>query len=207
MAASMDKAVKNIAQNIKELRKKRNLTQGGLAKRSGVTRSAITLIESGSSNPTLEILFKISKTLCVSIDELISSPYVKCRHVKAMDIPHTSKRGVLVRKLLPDKIYATEIDELCLNPGAIMTGTPHITGTKEYFTCIEGQVTIYVLGQTFQLKKGDVLSFPGDKAHSYKNGGETRSRGISIVFPYTDQGGNLQDTITELVNQSLALAP
>ena len=41
-----------------------------------------------------------------------------------------------------------------------MTGTPHITGI------MSGQVTIYVLGQAFHLKKGDVLSFPGDKAHS-----------------------------------------
>lgn len=63
-----------------------------------------------------------------------------------------------------------------------MTGTPHITGTKEYFTCIEGEVSIYVLGQAFHLKKGDVLSFPGDKSHSYKNRGVTKSRGISIVF-------------------------
>ena len=183
----MDKAIKNIAQNIKELRKKRNLTQSTLAKRAGVTRSSITLIESGSSNPTLEILLKISKTLHVSIDELISSPYVKCRHIKAIDIPYTSKGGILVKKLLPDKIYATEIDELCLDPGAIMIGTPHITGTKEYFTCIEGQVTIYVLGQTFQLNKGDVLSFPGDRAHSYKNGSKTKSRGISIVFLVSQQ--------------------
>ena len=183
MVISMDKAIKNIAQNIKELRKKRNLTQATLAKKAGVTRSSITLIESGSSNPTLEILIKISQTLRVSIDELVSSPYVECRHIKAMDIPYISKKGVLVKKLLPDKIYGTEIDELCLNPGAIMTGTPHITGTKEYFICVEGQVTIYVLGQAFHLKKGDVLSFPGDKAHSYKNGGKTKSKGISVVFP------------------------
>ena len=182
MVTSIDKAIKNIAQNIKELRKKRNLTQDTLAKRSGVTRSSITLIESGSSNPTLEILIKISQTLHISIDELVSSPYVECRHIKAIDIPHTSKQGVLVKKLLPDKIYGTEIDELCLNPGAVMTGTPHITGTKEYFNCIEGQVTIYVLGQAFHLKEGDVLSFPGDKNHSYKNGGKTKSKGISIVF-------------------------
>ena len=182
MATSKDKAIKNIAQNIKELRKKRNLTQAALAKQSGVTRSAITLIESGSSNPTLEILIKLSKSLYVSIDELTSSPYVECRHIKAIDIPHISKRGVLLKKLLPDKIYATEIDEICLDPGALMPGTPHITGTKEYFICIDGEVTIYVFGQTFYLKKGDVLSFPGDRAHSYKNKSETKSRGISIVF-------------------------
>ena len=186
MVISMDKAIKNIAQNIKELRNKRNLTQAALAKRSRVTRSAITLIESGSSNPTLEILLKLSKALHVSIDELTSSPYIECKHIKVRDIPYISKRGAIIKKLLPDKIHATEIDEICLDPGGLMTGTPHITGTKEYFTCIEGEVTIYVLEQTFHLKKGDVLSFPGDKAHSYKNKGTAKSRGISIVFLISD---------------------
>lgn len=88
----------------------------------------------------------------------------------------------MLRKLLPDKIYGAEIDEISLDPNAVMTGTPHVEGAKEYFTCIDGEIPIYVLGKAFHLKSGDVLAFPGDKAHSYKNEGNKKSRGISVVF-------------------------
>ena len=74
------------------------------------------------------------------------------------------------------------MDELVLAPGAVMTGSPHIEGTREYFTCISGQISIGVLGEIHHLEKGDVLTFPGDKPHSYKNSGRTTAVGVSVVF-------------------------
>jgi len=64
----------------------------------------------------------------------------------------------------------------------MLTGSPHIEGTREYFTCIKGEFTINVLGTSFQIKKGDVLSFPGNKPHSYKNNGAVSAQGISVVL-------------------------
>jgi len=184
MASGLDKVSKNIAHNLHSLRKSRSLTQAQLAKLAGLTRAAITLLESGSSNPTLEGLLKLSQCLKVSIDEIISAPRVNCVHVQAADIPvdRRSKNGVVLRKLLPEKIPSTEMDELRLSPGAILTGSPHIQGTREYFTCTKGEVTVGVLGQLFKVKEGDVLSFPGDQPHSYKNAGKLVSSGVSVVF-------------------------
>jgi len=180
----LDKVATNLAENISILRKKRSLTQSRLSKLSGATRASIALIESGTSNPTLEVLIKISKALQVSIDELMASPQAECKHILAKDIPidRRSKNGVMLRKLLPDKIRATEMDEISLDIGSTMTGAPHIEGTKEYFTCVEGQISIGVLGEVYILQKGDVLAFPGDKPHSYKNSGKSKARGVSVVF-------------------------
>jgi len=184
MVNAIDRVAKNIAENLITLRKKRGLTQGMLAKLAGGTRGAVALIESGSSNPTLEVLLKISQALKISIDELISTPHVECQHIRAQDVPRErrSRNGVVLRKLLPDKIPATEMDELQLDPGAGMTGVPHVDGTREYFTCTSGEISVGVLGDLYLLKKGDVLSFPGDKPHSYKNNGRVHASGISVVF-------------------------
>lgn len=184
MVILKDKAGKNIAQNLVSLREKKRISQVTLAKISGTTRASIALLESGSANPTLDVLLKISQGLKVSIDELISSPRVECKHIKAADVPldRRSKNGVILRKLLPDKIPSTEMDELHLEPGIVMTGSPHIEGTREYFTCISGQISIGVLGDVYHLEKGDVLTFPGDKPHSYKNSGRTKAMGVSVVF-------------------------
>ena len=106
MVTGIDKVSKNIAENVMTLRKKRGFSQSMLAKMAGSTRASVALIESGSSNPTLEVLLKISQALKISIDELISSPHVDCFHIKANDVPvdRRSKNGVVLRKLLPDKI-------------------------------------------------------------------------------------------------------
>lgn len=184
-----DKAAKNLAKNLIALRERKGLSQLALAKLSGTTRASIALLESGSGNPTLEILLKISQGLRISIDELISSPRAECKHIRAADVPidHRSKNGVTLRKLLPDKIPSTEMDELYLDPGSTMTGAPHVEGTREYFTCISGQVSIGILGEIHHLESGDVLSFPGDKPHSYKNSGRTRAIGVSVVFFSVDK--------------------
>lgn len=190
MAISTETVSQNLAQNVVNLRVKRGITQAKLAELAEATRSSITLVESGSSNPTLEVLLKLSLALQVSIDELISSPRADCKLIQAEDVPtdRRSKDGALIRKLLPDKLSATEIDEICLEAGATLTGSPHVEGTKEYFTCVEGQISIGVLGQVFKLNKGDVFAFPGDVRHSYKNISKNRARGISVVFfnPYSD---------------------
>jgi transcriptional regulator with XRE-family HTH domain len=184
MVTRIDKAASNIAKNLLNLRKRKGLSQLQLAKASGATRGSIALLESGQSNPTLDVLLKISQGLNVSVDELISSPRAECRLIRSADVPldRRSRNGVRLRKLLPESLPATEIDELSLNPNAILTGSPHIEGTREYFTCIKGEISIGVLGEIYHLKKGDVLSFPGDKPHSYKNSSRVVAQGISVVL-------------------------
>lgn len=184
MVTSLNKACSNLAKNLRGLRQKRQLTQARLAELAGMTRASIALIESGSSNPSLEILLKLSLALQISLDELIAPAQAECLHLKAQDIPldRRSKNGVQLRKLLPDKIRATEMDEIALETGATLTGSPHVEGTKEYFSCMDGEFTITVLGQSYHLEKGDVLTFPGDKPHAYKNRGKHKARGVSVVF-------------------------
>lgn len=184
MDLSLTDTGRNIARNLANLRRTRGLSQAKAAELAGVTRASIALLESGSANPTLEILLKVCRGLRVSLDEFISPPRAESVLIRAADVPvdRRSKNGVLLRKLLPEKIPATEMDELRLEPGALLTGSPHVEGTREYFTCTGGEISVGVLGAVHVLRKGDVLSFPGDKPHSYKNNGRTAASGVSVVF-------------------------
>ena len=60
-----------MATYIKEMRKKRNLTQGDLAVQLGITQGAVSQWESGLTNPTLETLVKIAEVLNCTVDELL----------------------------------------------------------------------------------------------------------------------------------------
>lgn len=59
-----------LAKRIKEVRKLRNFTQEELAYRSGLTLSQIARIETARTNPTISTIFKIAKTLDISLAEL-----------------------------------------------------------------------------------------------------------------------------------------
>jgi quercetin dioxygenase-like cupin family protein len=64
-----------------------------------------------------------------------------------------------------------------------MRGTPHLPGTREFFTCLGGKVTIFVAGVQHDLAAGDVLAFPGNLPHFYQNPDAQRSaHGVSVVI-------------------------
>ena len=174
-----------LAQNIEKLRNSKNLSQQQLAKLADIPRSTLTNIESGVGNPSLANLVKISSALGVGIEELLSRPRSDCLLIRSEQVivEERSRQQVQVYKLLPDKIKGIEIDRVEFDVGAILVARPHLRGTKEYLTTIQGEVTVSIAGETYLVKKGDVLAFPGDQPHSYRNSFTATSITISVVIP------------------------
>lgn len=174
---------KNLAERIQELRNRRNLTQADLARLADVPRSTIANLESGTGNPSLINLAKISSALNTSIEMLLTSPRALCKLIPANELKTISRSQgeVTIIKLLPDSIPGMEIDKIELNPGARMRGIPHAAGTKEYLHCIQGEFIIVVAGESYRIFKGDVLAFPGETHHSYENVGKGKAVGLSVV--------------------------
>jgi transcriptional regulator with XRE-family HTH domain len=179
----MEKVSKFLAENIISLRKTRGHSQGDLAKLANLPRSTVTYLESGSANPSLNNLIKISKSLGVKMEELLSIPHLGVQHFTQDDlkIEKKSQGKVLIQKILTDPIPGMDIDKLELGARSSYKGVTHIKGTKEYFTCISGQITIYVDGEKYDLKSGEVLSFPGDLNHSYNNSSDKKAVGFGVV--------------------------
>ncbi|AVQ12315.1 helix-turn-helix transcriptional regulator [Leptospira santarosai] len=61
-----------LPKNLKLFRKKKNWSQTELAKNAGTTLTHINRLETGKSNPSIEIVQKIALALEVSIDDLVS---------------------------------------------------------------------------------------------------------------------------------------
>ncbi|EJO5349030.1 helix-turn-helix transcriptional regulator [Clostridium botulinum] len=55
---------------VKFFRKQKGLTQEQLAQELSVTRQTVNAVENNKYNPTLELAIKISRFLCVSVEEL-----------------------------------------------------------------------------------------------------------------------------------------
>ena len=94
----------------------------------------------------------------------------------------TRGRGVTERPLVPEPVPEEMLVMMELAPGAAMAGTPHLPGTREYFSCLAGAVTIFVAGDRYDVAAGEVLAFPGNTAHSYRNVGAALAMGVSVVI-------------------------
>lgn len=172
-----------LALNLTDIRKRRNLTQSQLAKLVNLPRSTIANLESGTGNPSLQILSQLSYALQSTIDQLLAPQRSSTLLIKANETPvqERSQGFVKIFKLLPDKFPNMDIERLEIEPGASFKGVPHPAGTKEYLHCIQGELTLKLADSEYILKKGDTLSFPGQASHTYLNKGKGIAIGFSVV--------------------------
>jgi transcriptional regulator with XRE-family HTH domain len=173
----------HLARNLAVLRQVRGLTQQALATAADVPRSTIANLESGEGNPSLTVLVKVAGALGVPIDELLASARAKVRQWKDADVGSRERgKGVHLRPLVPEPVPDGILELMEFDPAGTMRGTPHLPGTREYFTCLRGQVTIFVTGEQFDLAAGDVLAFPGNTPHFYRNPDPRKeATGVSVV--------------------------
>lgn len=179
----MNRAANFLAKNILNLRKSKNWTQNDLAKTAGIPRTTLSHIESGTGNPSLNNLLKISEALHVNLEELLSKPKAFAEKFSKDNLPQElrSKNSIRITKLIPHNIQGLEFEKLEFQVGAHMKGNPHLKGSHEYFYCLQGNIRVYVSGEAFDLKAGELLYFPGDQAHAYINQSKSKSIGISLI--------------------------
>ncbi len=184
-------ASRYLAINLLGLRRKRGLSQNQLSERADIPRSTITHMESGEGNPSLTNLCKLAAALGISIEELLSRPRNECTLLKAAKVPvlNRSSGKVRVHKLMPDTVRGIEIDKVEIDGNSSMGGRPHVQGSKEYLMTLTGEVTVSVDGEDYAVAAGDVLAFPGDQRHGYRNSRSKLAVALSVVLPMPYSSG------------------
>ena len=67
----MHKESAKLGKNLKRIRTEKGITQGDIVRSLGVSRSFVSNIENGKTNPTLATIAKIANAVGVSVDELL----------------------------------------------------------------------------------------------------------------------------------------
>lgn len=171
-----------LARNIRGLREARELTQGQMAKLSGIPRATWGHLESGEANPTLAVLDRVATALQVPLEELTAAPRASGRLYPRDSLSARKQGDGTVRKLLPDAIPGMLIDRMEIPARGRITGVPHMPGTREYLTCEAGEILLAAGGEQWRLSPGDVVVFKGDQRHSYTNPGGRTAVGYSVVI-------------------------
>jgi DNA-binding XRE family transcriptional regulator len=176
-------------------RKARRLTLEQLAQLSGVSRSMLSQIERGETNPTFAVLWNLTQALGMEFSDLIAGSTGGAQpSIVVMNPAQTPEivggnGSCRLRILSPARLaglsewYLLEID-----PGGVLESAPHTDGAFEHFTALSGQFTIRSGEDSRRLEPGETARYPADRPHAIANAGEQPAKGILMLL-YGPSGG------------------
>ena len=176
-----------IARRLRELRERAGLSLDALARRSGVSRSNISLIERGESSPTATVLDKLATALDVAVASMFedtqSAPQQQSPIVRIADQPVWTDpgSGYVRRNISPPLPSPLQMVDVIFPAGARVayeTG-PRTPEIHQQVWMIEGRMDVTVGQTSWQLDAGDCLALRLDSPIVYAN--RTRQRARYLV--------------------------
>jgi transcriptional regulator with XRE-family HTH domain len=165
-----------LAVRLRGLRAERGLTLDGLAGRSGVSRSMISLVERGESSPTAAVLHRLATGLGTTLTSLFAeeerpeaSPVARRADQPCWRDPET---GYLRRNLSPPGFPSPiELVEVVLPPGVRVAydGVPRSVGISQQLWVLEGEVELTTGADAHRLAEGDCLAMRVDRPTAFHN--------------------------------------
>jgi transcriptional regulator with XRE-family HTH domain len=174
---------RNLGEQVRELRKRRNWTLQELATASGVSRSMLSQIERREANPTLAVAFRIASAFEIPLSQLVESaqlpPEIQVVRADERTYYFRSDKQCQIRTLSPLHLEKeVEFYELLLHPGGVLESAAHHEGTREFLTVQKGAVRVVTGERQCELRRGDSAHYPADEPHTIENIG----RGEALTF-------------------------
>jgi transcriptional regulator with XRE-family HTH domain len=199
-------ATARIGDRLAVVRGERHLTVSEVARRVGVSASAISQIERGHSRPSVATLFALARALTVPVDAFFDDEAVEARpetpsaaavlrSVEAPDperlhryfVPSGERAtleitgGVRWERLTPTAIDGLDFMELVYAPGAESAPELYRHPGIEMVLLLENRLDIFVGFDRYELHPGDSIAFPSSLPHRYVNPTGDVSRAVTVI--------------------------
>jgi len=178
---------RRVADNLRQRRKGRDMSLDDLARASGVSRAALSQIETCKSNPTVGVLWKIAVGLGIPFAELMGAarPGVAVLRRSDAQVLRSRDGKLESRPLAPAGASPfVELYELRLSARSVHASEAHAAGTHELLVVLAGSLRLRVDQEVFDLAAGDSIAFAADRPHAYENAGTSEARYHDvIVYP------------------------
>jgi transcriptional regulator with XRE-family HTH domain len=175
---------RRVAENLRQRRKARGMSLDDLARASGVSRAALSQIETCKSNPTVGVLWRIAVGLAVPFAELIGAPRSGAVLLRRADsqVLRSADGKFESRPLAPAGASPmVELYELHLAARSLHASEPHAPGTHEMIVVLSGGLRMRVDDETYELGAGDSIAFAADRPHSYENPAGSEARYHNVI--------------------------
>jgi transcriptional regulator with XRE-family HTH domain len=176
---------RRVAENLRHRRKTRGLSLDDLAKLSGVSRAALSQIETCKTNPTIGLLWKIAVGLGIPIADLIGvarSGSVSVLRRGDAQLLRSSDGRFESRPLAPAGVSPlVEVYELKMHARSTHKSEAHAPGTHEIVVVLSGLLRLHVDEETHELAPGDSVAFAADRPHTYENPAGSEARYHNVI--------------------------
>lgn len=184
----------NVGKKIKYLRKQKKMNAKELAIEAGISYGMLSLLESGSTQGSVETLRKIAKVLDTTLAHLFTNENTTEELItdESMLIVRKDKR----RKIsFPDPLYNCEllvpdlqgdIEFILVNLEAQRITDdiiPHTKGGEECDYVLKGEITITLQDKEFILNEGDCIRFNPEIPHKIENKTDKQASYLSVITP------------------------
>lgn len=186
----------DVAGRIRELREERSLSIRALARLSGLSANALSMIERGKSSPSVSTLYKVSTALDVPITSLFRE---ETEGSQVVFRKATGRTRVSFPRGLWEGLGGEEFTGrmepflLTLESGANSGPFSMDHSGHEFVMCLRGQLEYQVENQVFKLNPGDTLLFAAHQKHRWRNTGSTVTNVVIVLagFEEGDLAGEL----------------
>lgn len=174
-ATAADPINARIARRVAELRAASGLSLEGLATRSGVSRSTISLIEREETSATAVVLEKLAASLGVPLGSLFDAPRATPSPLVRRDEQpewRDPASGYLRRNVSPpDHPSPMRIVEIEFPPGqrVVLEGASAEAVIHQQVWLLDGEMELSFGGQTHRLRAGDCLTMRLAGPMEYRN--------------------------------------
>lgn len=156
----------NIGNKIRRLRQSRGISLNDLSKLSGVSKGALSKLESGASSPRVDTLAAIATALRLPVGDLLSG---SSRMYPCFEKYHSSQDEYLqMMKFRIGPGNTSEIWLLQMDPRVTIHSAGHSDGAHEHILVHSGILLLrFSQHEVIRLEPGDFYAFSADVAHAY----------------------------------------
>ena len=184
----------NVGNKIRNLRKQKKMNAKELAQDAGISYGMLSLLESGSTQGSVETLRKIAKVLDTTLAHLFTNENSINEIItdESMIIVTKDKR----RKIsFPDPLYTCEllvpnlqgdIEFLLVHLEAQRITNdilPHTKGGEECNYVLKGEIVITLQDNEYVLAEGDCIRFNPEIPHKIENKTDQQASYLSVITP------------------------
>jgi transcriptional regulator with XRE-family HTH domain len=176
----------SLGKTIQRLRKAYNMSLGDLSEQSGVAKSIISQIERNETNPTLSTVYRLSRALDTTIDEVLRTEGapVFLEHQLKSGVPILESQDGLCRLAIAGPLNLVEQVQwydFRAKPKGVLDSDPHPPGTVEHLYMLAGEIEVTSGEETRRAKAGEALRFRGDLPHRIVNLGEGEAHATMVL--------------------------
>lgn len=179
----------NVGSRMAELRQERNFSIRALARASGLSANALSMIERGRTSPSVSTLYRLAEALQVPVTaffrlEASKEKIVFCKANERTRLPFS--RGLW--EGLGGEHFIGHVEPFMLTLEAGGSSGPHgmLHSGHEFVLCLRGQLEYMVEGQRFVLEPGDSLLFAAHMKHRWRNHGGVVTNALIVLSNFEE---------------------